>query len=46
MIAGQKKVKVAGFDMDWTLIRTKSGSTFAKGAWDWAFWNDKVQAKL
>ena len=29
--------KIAGFDMDWTLIRTKSGSTFAKNAFDWDF---------
>jgi hypothetical protein len=30
-------VKIAGFDMDWTLIKTLSGSKFAKNASDWDF---------
>lgn len=28
-------VKIAGFDMDWTLIRTRAGNTFPKNAEDW-----------
>ena len=31
----EKEIKIAGFDMDWTLIRTKTGKTFAKDANDW-----------
>jgi len=38
--------KVAGFDMDWTLIRTKSGKTFAKNAFDWDFLYPEVLQKL
>ncbi|KAF0694865.1 Aste57867_14265 [Aphanomyces stellatus] len=38
--------KVASFDMDSTLITTKSGKTFAKDANDWKFWNECVPAKL
>eukprot|EP01065_Artemidia_motanka_P053536 TRINITY_DN9959_c0_g1_i1.p1 TRINITY_DN9959_c0_g1~~TRINITY_DN9959_c0_g1_i1.p1 ORF type:complete len:575 (+),score=184.58 TRINITY_DN9959_c0_g1_i1:66-1727(+) len=38
--------KIAGFDMDWTLIRTKSGATFPKNAHDWMLWHDKVPSKL
>ena len=30
-----KTDKLAGFDMDWTLIKTKSGKTFAQSAQDW-----------
>ena len=30
-----EKVKIAGFDMDWTLIRTKTGKTFPKDQFDW-----------
>ena len=33
--------------MDWTLIRTKSGATFPKGADDWLIWDEKsVKPKL
>mmetsp|Transcript_12415 Transcript_12415/g.17161 ORF Transcript_12415/g.17161 Transcript_12415/m.17161 type:complete len:94 (+) Transcript_12415:91-372(+) len=38
--------KVAAFDMDWTLIRVKSGGKFAKNAYDWAWWHESVPAKL
>lgn len=31
--------KIAGFDMDSTLIETKSGAKFAKNAEDWVYWN-------
>ena len=37
---------VAGFDIDWTIIRTKSGKKFGQGAGDWLFLNDKVAPKL
>ncbi|CAK93378.1 unnamed protein product (macronuclear) [Paramecium tetraurelia] len=33
---------VLGFDMDETLIKTKSGKKFAKDANDWQWWNPKV----
>jgi len=39
-------VKIAGFDMDSTLINTKSGRTFAINASDWVWWNDAVPTKL
>eukprot|EP00039_Didymoeca_costata_P009686 m.128967 g.128967 ORF g.128967 m.128967 type:complete len:495 (-) comp14569_c0_seq1:162-1646(-) len=38
--------KIAGFDMDWTVIRTKSGKTFPKGKDDWMLWDPKVPAKM
>lgn len=31
--------KIASFDMDSTLIETKSGGTFAKNAQDWRYWD-------
>jgi len=39
--------KIAGFDMDWTLIKTKSGRTFAKDKDDWEFlYGDKTKEKM
>ncbi|KRX07873.1 P-loop containing nucleoside triphosphate hydrolase [Pseudocohnilembus persalinus] len=38
--------KIAGFDMDWTLIRTKTGATFPKNADDWIIWDSMVPKKL
>jgi len=38
--------QIASFDMDSTLILTKSGRTFAKDASDWIWWNDAVPKKL
>lgn len=32
--------------MDWTLIKTKSGGTFAKSAKDWEFLYPEVPKKL
>lgn len=32
--------------MDWTMIRTKSGSQFPKNADDWLLWDDNVAPKL
>ena len=37
---------MAGFDMDWTLIKTKSGKTFAKSASDWEFWHAETHPRL
>jgi DNA 3'-phosphatase len=38
--------KIIGLDMDGTIIKTKSGSKFAKNAEDWIFWHEKVKSKL
>ena len=35
LLKKDKKIQIAGFDMDWTLIKTKTGKTFAKDANDW-----------
>ncbi|KAI5477406.1 hypothetical protein MNV49_006397 [Pseudohyphozyma bogoriensis] len=35
--------KLAAYDLDGTLIRTKSGDDFPKDAKDWVWWNDKVK---
>ena len=37
---------VAGFDIDWTIIRTKSGRKFPTGPSDWTFFDSKVPVKL
>ncbi|XP_003388985.1 PREDICTED: bifunctional polynucleotide phosphatase/kinase-like [Amphimedon queenslandica] len=37
---------VAGFDIDWTIIRTKSGRKFPTGPSDWTFFDPKVSVKL
>uniref|UniRef100_A0A7S0FJC5 Polynucleotide kinase 3'-phosphatase n=1 Tax=Pyrodinium bahamense TaxID=73915 RepID=A0A7S0FJC5_9DINO len=37
---------VYGFDMDDTLISTKSGKTFAANSDDWKWWHDAVPGKL
>lgn len=38
--------KVVGFDIDWTIIRTKSGKTFPTNTKDWTFWCDSVVPTL
>lgn len=38
--------KIASFDMDSTLILTKSGKKFAENASDWVWWNEAVPKKL
>ncbi|XP_038049608.1 bifunctional polynucleotide phosphatase/kinase-like [Patiria miniata] len=43
-IKGSKKI--AGFDIDMTLIVPASGRTFPTGPSDWKFMNDKVKPKL
>ena len=40
------KSRVAGFDIDFTVIKTKSGRRFATGPTDWEFLYDCVPAKL
>jgi len=37
---------ICSFDMDGTLIQTKSGAKFAKDAHDWLILNDKVAPKI
>ena len=41
-----KKYYIAGFDLDWTVIKTKSGNVFPKDKWDWELWNEKVLTKF
>lgn len=38
--------KIAGFDLDDTLIKTKSGNIFGTSVDDWEFYNDCVTKKL
>ena len=45
-MARRLRVAAAAFDMDDTLIATKSGRTFAASRVDWRFWSDKVKPKL
>lgn len=39
-------LKVAAFDLDGTIINTKSGNTFARGSDDWKFFNENVVQKV
>lgn len=45
-ITRPKPVKVAAFDLDSTLIVTKSGLQFSKGPDDWQWWHSTVPGKL
>ncbi|XP_045160646.2 bifunctional polynucleotide phosphatase/kinase-like [Mercenaria mercenaria] len=38
--------KAAGFDIDFTVIKTASGRKFATGASDWEWWDESVPGKL
>ena len=38
--------KLVSFDMDDTLIKTKSGAKFPKDSNDWVFWHEKIIPKL
>eukprot|EP00959_Pyramimonas_sp_CCMP1952_P452323 9466374-Pyramimonas_sp.AAC.1 len=42
----QESTKVAGFDLDGTLVNTKSGGSFARHADDWKLFNEHVKSKL
>ncbi|KAJ5709949.1 Polynucleotide kinase 3 phosphatase [Penicillium malachiteum] len=42
----EKNRKIAAFDMDSTLIKTRSGNTFPRSADDWQWWDGSVAAKL
>ncbi len=38
--------KIAAFDLDWTLIKPKSGNKFPKDKDDWILMNDSIKEKL
>jgi len=38
--------KIAAFDLDYTLIKTKSGNKFAKNSEDWKWWHKSIIKKL
>lgn len=45
-VAAPRPAKVAAFDFDDTLIKTKSGNVFARGSDDWKWWHSSVPSKL
>ena len=45
-ITTNKKFYIAGFDLDWTIIKTKSGNIFPKNKNDWELLDPKVLIKL
>jgi bifunctional polynucleotide phosphatase/kinase len=45
-IDSKRKYRIAGFDLDWTIIKTKSGNIFPKDKSDWEIWDPKVLIKL
>ncbi|KAK4046500.1 DNA kinase/phosphatase Pnk1 [Microbotryomycetes sp. JL201] len=42
----EQPARVAAFDLDGTLIKTKSGNTFPDNEHDWKLWSDRVKQKL
>ena len=45
-IDSKRKYYIAGFDLDWTIIKTKSGNIFPKDKSDWEIWDPTVLIKL
>ncbi|KAJ5367368.1 Polynucleotide kinase 3 phosphatase [Penicillium brevicompactum] len=45
-VPAETRRRIAGFDLDSTLIKTKSGNVFPKSATDWQWWNAKVPGRL
>ncbi len=41
-----KKYYMAGFDLDYTIIKTRSGNVFPKDKNDWELLNDKIKSTL
>jgi bifunctional polynucleotide phosphatase/kinase len=39
-------VQIVLYDLDGTLITTRSGKTFPKGSDDWKWWDDSVPKRL
>ena len=42
----EPRTRIAGFDMDWTLIRTKSGRVFPTSPDDWPLFHDHVAPRV
>jgi bifunctional polynucleotide phosphatase/kinase len=42
----EHREKIAGFDLDGTIVRTQSGKVFPKDTNDWMLWNQKVATKI
>lgn len=45
-VSRQRPVKIAAFDLDDTLITTKSGLKFSRGEDDWKWWHSTVPTRL
>lgn len=46
IIDGRGRAKIALFNVEGTLIKTKSGKRFAKDVDDWQWWHPSVPTKL
>ena len=44
--SAEGRTKAIGFDIDWTIIQTKSGRKFATSSADWKWWDESVPKKL
>ena len=44
--SAEGRSKAVGFDIDWTIIATKSGKKFPTSAADWKWWHEKVRLLL
>lgn len=42
----EPRTRIAGFDMDWTVIRTKSGRVFPTSPDDWTLFHDHVAPRV